>query len=289
MDFEAIIRENHPDLDIRSFDRVTGGWASDTFLVNDRYIFRFPKIALLARYGFDLRKEIQLLPTLAKVMSVQVPMFEYVNKEIPYVGYRMIEGVPITNCDLSSDELARQMAEVLTEIHGFPAGNAIELGVPKLDWHKDYVNFYERVRNETFGFLGEEARAKAREVFETFLDNEENFGFTPRLVHRDLSGDAHILCNPDYNRIVGIIDWEDSCIGDPAIDFTGILWDCGERFAKAVLKHYGEMGGNVDNTFWERNLFYYQIGYFHHIIYGLEIDDESYVKKGVEEVSKVMR
>jgi aminoglycoside 2''-phosphotransferase len=287
MDFEAVVRENHPELDVRSFDRITGGWASDTFLVNGEYIFRFPKMPILTRYGYDIRKEIRLLPPLSKAMSVRVPVFEFVNEEIPYVGYKMIEGVPITKCDLGSDELAGQMAAVLLEIHSFPEEKALELGVLKPDWRMDYVDFYEKVQNETFGFLDEATRAGARKVFDGFLDNEDNFNFKPRLVHRDLSGDAHILCDTETDRIAGIIDWEDACVGDPAIDFTGLYWDCGEEFTLAVLRHYETLGGKrPDPAFWERNIFYRRIGDFYTIIYGLEIDDESYIKKGVVEVSK---
>jgi len=76
MDFEGIVKRNHPELEVRTFDRIMGGWASDTFDINGEWIFRFPR---LATHKFDLRKEIRLLPTLAKALSVRIPDFEIIN------------------------------------------------------------------------------------------------------------------------------------------------------------------------------------------------------------------
>ena len=287
MDFQAIIKKNHPELDVTSFSRITGGWASDTFEVNGEFIFRFPRHA---NHKFDLQKEIRLLPSLSKILSVKIPNFEFIDQNIPYVGYKKIQGVPIMHCDLTSDKLAKQMASVLLEMHSFPPEKALELGVLKLDWKQDYANFFELVRNKTFNLLEEPVRAKAEAVFDEFLNNADNFSFTPILVHRDLAGDAHILCDTETNVINGIIDWEDACIGDPAIDFTGLYWDCGEKFTKAILSHYEDLGGNgpeTDRTFWQRNLFYYQIGHFHTIMYGLEINNENHLREGIETINKI--
>jgi aminoglycoside 2''-phosphotransferase len=182
------------------------------------------------------------------------------------------------------------MASVLLEVHSFPVEKALELEVLKLDWRRDYQDFFEKVRVKTFPHLAKEVCQNISEVFEAFLSDDRNFVFSPALVHRDLSGEEHILCDPDMNRIVGIIDWEDSCIGDPAIDFTGIYWDCGERFTHSLLDHYEDMGGNgpqVDPTFWDRNVFYHRIIHFNTIIYGMEIGDESYIKRGVKEIDRI--
>ena len=105
------------------------------------------------------------------------------------------------------------------------------------------------------------------------------------LIHRDLSSDQHILCDPKKVEITGIIDWEDTSIGDPAIDFTGIYWDCREEFTKRVLAKYG---GKVDKTFWERTIFYYKIGAFHEIAYGQLINDDEHIKNGLKYLSKVL-
>jgi aminoglycoside phosphotransferase (APT) family kinase protein len=157
--------------------------------------------------------------------------------------------------------------------------------VLNIDWEEDYAGFHERVRKETYNYLEEPVQKNADKFFESFLGTKANFNFLPRFIHRDLSGDAHILCDAKSDRIVGIIDWEDACIGDPAIDFTGILWDCGEAFTDKVCGHYESLGGIVDGTFRKRNAFYRKIGYFHTILYGLETGSADYVRKGVLEIT----
>lgn len=211
-----------------------------------------------------MQKEINLLPELAKVLSVQIPNFEFIGRYniVVFVGYQKILGLPLASCDYNRGSLDDQLPKLITEIHCFPVHKARALKVPKSNWRWEYVEFYSRVRDNAFPLMNETLQEKAVSVWEGFLDNEDNFRFEPTFIHRDLSGDAHILCDPRRAEITGIIDWEDASIGDPAIDFTGVYWDCGKKFTKRVLAKYG---GKVDETFWERTVFYYKIGAFHEI------------------------
>ena len=134
--------------------------------------------------------------------------------------------------------------------------------------------------------MNESLQKKAVLIWEGFLDNDDNFRFAPVVVHHDLSGDDHILCEPERAKITGIIDWGDVAIGDPAIDFTGLYWDCGEEFTNQVLAKYG---GTVDQTFWERTVFYYKIGAFHEIEYGQLINDDVHIKNGLKSLLKTLR
>ena len=150
MDFKAQVQRDFPELEIMSFERVIGGWAFDTFEVNGNYIFRFPRMPC---HKFDLRKEIRLLPTLSGHMPMKVPKFEFINHEVPYVGYRKIEGVPITLCDLSDENLAKQMGRVLTLLHVFHIEKALELGVLDIDWRRIIRIFMPRSGGRHSAFL----------------------------------------------------------------------------------------------------------------------------------------
>lgn len=280
-----IIEKNFPQIHIGNIEQIFEGWDFDVFEVNGELIFRFPK-----RHEIEgtMQKEINLLPELAKVLSVSIPDFEFVseyNKKM-FVGYRKILGLPLASCDYSSGNLADQLAKVITEMHRFPVLKATELKVPKINWRREYVEFYDRVRDKAFPLMNEALQEKAVSVWEGFLDDKDNFRFEPVFIHHDLSGCEHILCDPERGEITGIIDWGDAAIGDPAIDFTGIYWDCGEEFTKQVLVKYG---GKVDETFWERTVFYYKIGAFHEIEYGQLINDDVHIKNGLEFLSKTLR
>lgn len=278
------IRKNFPQIHIDSVARISGGWDSHVFEVNGDLIFRFPKWPETER---SMQKEISLLPELAKLFPVRIPDFRFIgeyDKKV-FVGYRKITGLPLASCNYGSGKLADQTAKVITEIHRFPVHKATELKVPKTNWRREYAEFYESVRDKAFPLMNEAFQEKAVSVWKGFLDNEDNFQFEPVFIHRDLSGDAHILCDPERDRITGIIDWGDAVIGDPAIDFTGIYWDCGEEFTRRVLATYA---GKVDGTFWERAVFYYKIGAFHEIIYGQLIDDDAHIRNGLEFLSKTL-
>jgi aminoglycoside phosphotransferase (APT) family kinase protein len=59
----------------------------------------------------------------------------------------------------------------------------------------------------------------------------------PRLLHADFSAE-HILLSSDRRQVVGVIDWTDAEIGDPAFDF-GYLWVWqGEPLVTEVIRHY---------------------------------------------------
>lgn len=281
---KKIIEKNFPQIQVDSIAQAIGGWASDVLEVNGELIFRLPVRPERER---TTQKEINLLPELAEVLPVQIPNFEFIgehNNKV-FVGYRKIPGVPLASCDYGRGDLADQLAKIITEIHRFPAHRATRLKVPKPDWRREYVEFYRRVRSKAFPLMNEALQERAVSTWEEFLENDDNFRFDPVFIHRDLSGDQHILCDPKRTKITGIIDWEDASIGDPAIDFTGIYWDCGEEFTKRVLARYGE---KVDGTFWERALFYYKIGAFHEIEYGQLINDDTHIKNGLKHLSKVL-
>ena len=115
-------------------------------------------------------------------------------------------------------------------------------------------------------------------VWEDFLTSDANFQFRPVLIHGDLGGE-HILLDRVTGTLAGVIDWGDACVGDPALDFAGLLHGCGRDFACGVLAGYG---GEMDEALRERVVFYARIVPFHEVMYGLFIGDEVHVHQGLE-------
>jgi aminoglycoside 2''-phosphotransferase len=98
------------------------------------------------------------------------------------------------------------------------------------------------------------------------------------LLHADLGGE-HILWDADRGVIGGVIDWGDAKVGNPALDFTGLLDDFGPRFLKEVL---GSYEGPADEGLLERTSFYAQLIPVYEILFGLEMRIEVHVKEGLE-------
>src|SRR5690554_3508990 len=72
--------------------------------------------------------------------------------------------------------------------------------------------------------------------WEKILSDDNFFHYKPRLCH----GDAwyeNILVDDDYLHVVGVIDFSNMMIGDPAVDLAPQLY-LGKEFYDAVLNEY---------------------------------------------------
>src|SRR5215210_1852761 len=86
-----------PELRVAECRYLSEGWDSSAWEVNGSLIFRFPK---RAEVGEWLRREIALLPSLARALPVPIPQFTHItvagaptDPALPFVGYRKLEGV----------------------------------------------------------------------------------------------------------------------------------------------------------------------------------------------------
>ncbi len=280
-----------PQLAIRTCRPILDGWSSLVLEVNGELIFRFPRRPEIVA---ALEKEMVLLPELARSLPVAVPRFEFIGRggveaDWPFVGYRKIDGRPLGSALLASTDtgrLARDLAQVLSALHRFPVERAVQLRVPPAgpqDWRQEYRRLYAWTQRQVLPLLPPALRDRAAALWEGFLEEEDNFHFQPVLIHRDLAGE-HILCDADRGAVVGIIDWEDTAVGDPALDFVGLLCDAGPELAAQVLADYQ---GQVDPTFWQRMAFYARICPVYEIQFGLAIGDEEHLRHGLEGLREV--
>jgi aminoglycoside 2''-phosphotransferase len=284
--YTAMITDLFPEVEIGSVRRIEQGWDNVVLEIDAELLFRFPRRPELEP---QLIKEMRLLPRLADLLPLAVPHPLYVCQggercTIPFYGYRKIGGVPLAKEHFASDgtqRLVRQLAGFLSALHRVPRQLAGEVGLPlnsAREWREHYRRFYERVRRVVFPRLDAPVRARCSARWDEFLQRDENFHFSPVLVHRDLVAE-HILCRPESWTVTGVIDWGDATMGDPAIDFTGLLLDCGSAVAKQVLDHYQ---GEIDQTLWGRTSFYAYLLPFYEVLYGLDMEDPRYVSQGLD-------
>jgi len=290
-EYKRIVEACFPQISVHSFKAVLDGWDSFVLEVNDEFIFRFPR---RPETEAQYRKETGLLFALKDALPVLVPNFEFVWRgesgyDKYFVGYRKINGIQLSIDHFSPEQLemlARQLAQTLSALHRFPVQRAAQLGVPGGDlahWWRHYRELYDWVQAQARSLLDPEwDRVVA--LWEAFLAQEDHSRFQPVLVHKDLAAE-HILCDPAAGTCAGIIDWGDAAIGDPAIDFTGLLHDCGEDFARLVLAAYE---GEVNATLWQRTVFYSKIIPFYTIQYGLMTGQQVYLDDGLSALQKVL-
>ena len=264
----AALREHLPDVAGDHVVTIAEGWDSDVFVVDGTWVVRIPRRPEVAA---RLAGEAVLLPALGPELPVPIPRVEAVAPDgAAWVVYRWIDGSP-----LGPNASARDVAAFLSALHRFPVGRAVGLGVQQEDWEAmvrgELAVFEERVT--PLLAAGEAALARAR--FDAFLGDARSFAFRPALIHADL-GPEHLLCASD-GRLVGVIDWTDVTIGDPALDFAWLLNGVGERFAAELLEAYG----GVDDDLARRAAFFHLLGPWHEVTYGLDRGLPAYVESGL--------
>lgn len=116
------------------------------------------------------------------------------------------------------------------------------------------------------------------ESFDAPLNESGFFDYIPSLIHRDLTSD-HILYSGD--KITGVIDWGDSCIGDPAFDLTGFFMDYSPKLVKKITDIL-----EVPEHCLDRTRFYAKVSAFYGCIYGLKTKDEERIQRGLIQIKK---
>jgi aminoglycoside phosphotransferase (APT) family kinase protein len=237
----------HPPATIVEIDV---GYDFEVAIVDDDWVFRFPR-----RAGVEeaLEVEVVLLPALAPALPVAVPSFEHISREPLFVGYRLIRGEQLV------DEDADGVRAFLEELHAFdPAG----LPVERPDWVEAYRNQCAEFERLVLPLFDRDRHPEAKKLFaeaETLLD------FKPVLLHADL-GPEHLLVRD--GRLVGVIDWGDARVGDPALDYAWLLngpfadWD-------------------VDADLRRRARFYHRLAPWYEAHYGLFTHQPAHVARGM--------
>jgi aminoglycoside 2''-phosphotransferase len=272
----------YPDLGIASVVFNSDGQNNDVLVVNDEFIFRFPKYADALK---RLRIETAILTGIQGHVSLPVPAPMFVNIEGRTVGeacmgYRKLAGEPLwreTFGAIDDDEtlegLASQLGGFLKELHSVPA-ESIGCELPVLDTHQKCAGLYARIREKLFAYMRPDAREWTKRHFETFLNDRRNL--LPVLKHGDF-GTSNILFDRQQRTICGVIDFGSSGLGDPAYDLAGLLSSYGEAFVKRCWKVYPEI-----ESFMDRVRFYQGTFALEEALFGIENGDQAAFESGIE-------
>jgi len=275
----------HTPFRVRSYRLLLDGWDNVVLLANGTHVFRFTRRPDVAG---QLRKEAQLLPILSRYLTLRVPAPEYtwMGGDPPhYMGYRAIPGEQLraSHIGFSRGRYTSSLAVFLTQLQGVPLGGVGDL-VPRYaggDWRGLYLGLREDAERRVAPRLPPEAASRLLGDFDGYLGEPANFRFRPRLLHRDLSSD-HILFDSSTGDLTGVIDWGDSCIGDPAFDYTGLLADYGPAFAREVQGLKADPGEYLGRAgFYARHMGVYRVQY------GLDVGDEAHVEAGLRQLEAV--
>ena len=242
--YEAQIRNVYPS-HIRSVKIHEGGDDFLVFEINSEWIFRFPRNDV-SQKAFE--KEIQFLAKFKLLSPLPVPDYQYAG--VGFAGYLKIRGRHLSNDlfqGLSKDvreKVAKQLGSFLSTLHKLPLNEVDELGLIQ-GWngthHKNGIVFLEKVAP----LLSSSARNKAIHCMEELFDSE----FTGRVIHGDFYLPDHVFFDETQCQL-GVIDFADVTIYDPAHDLQCIFEIGGDGFFEAVMNYYD---GNEDAELLKRS------------------------------------
>ena len=215
-DVRALVREQF-ELPARSVAILGTGWDSEAYLVDETWVFRFPKRAEVVA---SLRNELALLPLLGPRLPLPIPAPRFIGEPckrfpFPFAGHRLVPGVPAEDTPgADKQRVLGSLFELLAVLH------SIELEGPFADvegWDFDAAV-------ESAGYvrrLGLDGEPKLQRAGAWLAERAPRSQSERVLLHGDL-GFEHVLLDPS-GRVSGVIDWGDMEIGARAHDFVGAL------------------------------------------------------------------
>lgn len=240
---EAFFAEHAPDvvkgpLEITQFP---AGHSNLTYLVRGarpdgapvELVLRRPPFGNVVKTAHDMGREHRILSALSPVWPkaprpiaysedtsiIGAPF--YVMERIAGVVLRrkLPPGVTVDEATLSS--LGEAFVDTLVELHelDFSAIGLGELGKPEGYVARQVSGWTKRYEASKTDDLPDVERAA------TWLADHIPASPPPSLIHNDFKYDNLLLDPADTTRIVGVLDWEMSTIGDPLMDLgTALAW-----------------------------------------------------------------
>lgn len=224
-----LIRRQFPQLE--RVERLGQGWDYSAFRVDDNFVFRFPRRAVVLP---GMEREIATLSRLQLPVVVPAALFVgEATRAFPwrFYGARYIDGVEPLNADEERrGAISMDLARALRALHSHDPGDLPEDANQRADMARRVP--WARAALHELGVDADSVLAAAEK-----LDAAVS---ATTLCHGDLHV-RQLICGEHLN---GIIDWVDICRANAAIDLA-LLWSFVPRdLFDAFLAEYG----SVDET-----------------------------------------
>lgn len=255
------------ELSLDVFEPIEGGWTCDTYRAGDSWIVQVPRTPYAET---RLRRQIEVLPELAREVSSAVPVPELVSLDPVCMAYRAIEGVP---CDaLDTDGIwPERLGRFIYDLHMAPPEflgmRATTASAVRDDLREDWVRLRDLAAPHLTG-------ADTPDSIEAIFDDDAVWSFAPCVTHGDL-GPEHVLVTPTGD-LAGVIDWEEVGVGDPAWDFAWFVHAMPAQGEQALAAY----GGQPDAGFAARAALSFVIMPLHELEHGVETDRPDFVTSG---------
>lgn len=228
----------------------------DVLIVNKSFVFRFPRTEEVKK---RLCYEIELLRFLKGKTKVKIPDYRYISGKKDFAGYQIINGNILRPSRFNrlsrvhKERVISRLVDFVNFFHVIPLREFKRFKPRrKIDFAKDEL----RISRELTKTLFPNLTKKEIETIKNHYKTARELLRTQRsdcALHGDLYSE-NIIWNKAKAQ-VGVIDFTDVLIGDPAKDFE-VFFDYGKEFAYDAYKRYR---GPKDDHFLERAEMYYKM------------------------------
>jgi aminoglycoside phosphotransferase (APT) family kinase protein len=222
-----LIGEQFEELDRSGIQLLGRGWDNTVYLVDDTWVFRFPRRAVAVP---GIEREITVLPRLT-ALPLAIPVPHYVGTGSsrypwPFVGTRYIPGRELTEAildDAERDALGPALGGFLRALHDpsrlVPLADALPddpLG------RSDMRQRAQRTRERLADIVRLGLWRIPSSMAVVLRDATDLPPAPPTVVAHGDFHVRHLLINADASP-AGVIDWGDVCRADPSIDLS-LYW-----------------------------------------------------------------
>lgn len=236
------VKERFPLVPLEKIE-YNAGYDFGVFLIDKKSVIRFPfydnSISLL-------KNEVAVLRTVSsRITAAHIPQYTWIADDWRAAESLYVAGEPVTQEQLEQKgDCVRKLAQFLTELHTVPTS--------PLTKELEVRSFEEKIRTieknlerVTYSKLNKEEidqiKLSFKEAYTLSDSSQQN-----TLVHGDLH-ENHVLWDEE-NKSLGIIDFSDVIITDPATDFAS-LHVFGDEVVQNIYESYN---GPKDDKFLER-------------------------------------
>jgi aminoglycoside phosphotransferase (APT) family kinase protein len=243
-----LIGASFPEVRLDAIRLLGEGWDSTAWLVDEEWVFRFPRRAVVP--GF--RRELVVVPRLAPALPLPVPVAVHRGEPSaefgwPFAGSRLVPGRELADAapeDPARVRHGRALGRFLRALHDVDPASVTIDGEPlpiDANGRADMRDRAERAQRQV-AVLARLGLWRPPAGLVPALERAR--GLDPQnalaVVHGDLHL-RHVLVGGD-GELSGVIDWIDVCRADPAIDLP-LYWGYLTPAAReAFCDEYGPIG-----------------------------------------------
>lgn len=247
---------------IERYTYLMDAFDHDVFIVNEETVFRFPRSADNQEH---LVYEIEFLDRFGSSFEANTPLYMHVSTSGDFAGYELIPRYILSPWEfrkLDKERKSSAIQQLSSFVSTFHRLDAIEFSRYARRQIEDFVAIENRIRKQLAEQLFPKLDKEEVKTIQDFYDSlDDIFRTIPNAcpTHGDLY--AFNIVWDEITSKVGVIDFSDMIIGDPANDFEA-FYDYGSEYAEMAYDLYD---GPKDPEFPKRAEAYYRL----HAIYTL--------------------